>query len=635
MAVYEKPTISLQSRITVASAVVIVIFLFLGVRLWYLQIIHGEYFRERSENNRQKTVFIPAARGAITDRAGQVLARSRPAFQIELTSEETTDLEGTIALLSELVNKPAAELSENLRKGARARRRYEPNVVLRDIDRDTVARVSAARPYLPGVAITAVPARDYPYGDLAAHVLGYMREISQKQLRSPRFSSGYQSGDLVGQYGIESRFENYLQGKRGRQSVIVNVRGVRVRELPVYDSEIPGHTVTLTLDLDVQKAADEALGEQRGAVVAMSPNTGEIYALASSPKFNPEIFVGEVTPDQWHELNAGRDRPLNNRAVQGLYPPGSIFKVIMAVAGLAEGVISPKDTVFCPGYYTFGGRRYACHKQGGHGRVNLESALVASCDVYFYELGRQLGVDRIHEYSARFGLGSQTGVNLVYEPEGLVPSTEWKRKYFQGTEQARWFPGETLSVAIGQGAIQVTPLQMAVAFSALVNGGKVLRPQLVSSIVSPNGSFRDEDFGPEVLATVDVPESVLHTITKDLAGVVSSIHGTAHRAALPKELNISVAGKTGTAQVVALSNLTKDHYLNHHAWFVGFAPADKPEIVVATLIENGGHGGAVAAPVTEQVMEAYFRKKLGLQEKSTTPRDESGRAADGEAQHAD
>jgi penicillin-binding protein 2 len=336
--------------------------------------------------------------------------------------------------------------------------------------------------------------------------------------------------------------------------------------------------------------------------------------MSSSPRFDPNIFSGEISTEVWKDLVSGPGKKLTNRGVQGAYPPGSVFKAIMGAAGLSEGVITPQDRVTCVGGYRFGSRTYHCHKRTGHGPMNLYDSLVQSCDIFYYQLGQRLGVDGIYEYATRFGLGRKSGLELVHENPGLIPSTRWKAKAFAGTEQARWWPGETLSVSIGQGATLATPLQMANAVAALVNGGKVYRPHLVRKVLKPNGSVihGEDDFKPKVISELKIDDKALREIQNGLFGVVNNPRGTGRRALLPKEWNISVAGKTGTSQVVALTKKTTHKHLEHHAWFVGYAPAENPEIVVAALIENGGGGGLVAAPVVQQVLHAFFEPRFPI-----------------------
>ena len=606
MSVYEKISINLPPRVQIARIICFGIFFVILLRLWYLQILRGDYFREQSENNRIRTVYVPPQRGLIVDRNGKVLVKNRPSFDIDFISEDSPDPITTIQTLAQITAQDPDLLLSRLGE-QRKRRRFEPKLLLRDVSRDVVAKISARHYELPGVLVTVNPARQYVYGDLAAHVLGYLREISKSQLESPGYSSYYRSGDFVGQFGIESKWERYLQGSRGMQQVIVNAAGTRIGELH-FEPEHPGNTVALTLDFDAQRAADEGLKDARGAIVAMDPRTGKILAMASSPRFDPNLFTGELDSAAWADLVTGREKKMSNRAAQGGYPPGSVFKIFMAVAALAEGVVTPQYQVFCPGYFTFGSRTFRCHKKSGHGWVNLHSALVQSCDVYFYTVGNLLGIDRIHDYATRFGLGKATGLELVQEHPGVIPSTEWKRRYFKRLEDQKWYPGETLSVSIGQGAVVTTPLQIARALSAVVNSGKVMKPYLVREIRSADGQMRDQDFEPEVDATVDVDPWILKAVRSGLAGVVNEPTGTGHAAQLEPGFEIKVGGKTGTAQVVSLGAGQGDNH-NDHAWFAGFAPLENPEIVVVALIENGGHGGAAAAPRVRKVMEAYFNSE--------------------------
>ncbi|NDC36550.1 MAG: penicillin-binding protein 2 [Proteobacteria bacterium] len=460
---------------------------------------------------------------------------------------------------------------------------------------------------LPGVIINVDPARDYMYQELAAHTLGYVREISPQQMEQPSFS-GYRFGDTVGQYGLELGWERFLQGQRGIQYVIVDAMGNRIGESS-FQQEKPGNNLTLTIDLNVQLVADRALEKKKGAIIALDPKTGEVLALSSAPRFDPNLFAGEIPADVWRRLSSGEDKPLSDRAIQGAYPPGSVFKILMSIAALAEGVINPEERINCPGFYSFGGRNYRCHKKTGHGSVNLFEAIVQSCDVYYYTVGNRLGVDRIHEYSTRFGLGEPTGVGLAHEVAGLIPSTAWRRASSTNPERQKWYPGETLSVAIGQGAVTTTPIQIARALAAVVNGGKVLTPFLVRQVAASDGRIIEQHLTSSTERTVDIPSSILDTVRNSMVGVVHDPRGTGHYAKLRPELGLKVGGKTGTAQVVALELSTKSEDFNDHAWFAGYAPADDPQIVVVALVENGGHGGAAAAPLVRQVLEAYFESK--------------------------
>jgi len=603
MATTERSGLNLATRVNIALGVIAGIFLLIALRLYYLQILKGEHYRVRSENNRIRTVFVPPPRGIIYDRKERILVRNRPAFNVEFVTEDAIDQRKTLEKLGELLQVDPEILRQRLSTNTR-RRRFQPKVLLKDVPRDIVAKVAAHRYLLPGVVTNVDPARDYIYGDLGAHVIGYIREITQQQLDNPAFS-GYRFGDLVGQYGLEAKWEHYLQGQRGIQYVIVDAMGNRIGESS-FQEEKPGNNLVLTIDLDVQKAADKALADKRGSIIVLDVRTGEVLALASAPRFNPNMFAGEMTATQWRELLDSPQRPLSDRAIQGAYPPGSVFKIFMAIAALSEGVINPEERVFCPGFHSFGGRNYRCHKRAGHGSVNLFDSMAQSCDVYYYTIGNRLGVDRIHEYSTRFGLGELTKLGLPHESAGLIPSTAWRRASSTNPERQRWYPGETLSVAIGQGAVTTTPIQIARAVAASVNGGKVLTPYLIRKVTAADGRIIEEHNGPIESRDVGISQSILNRVRDTMVGVVNAPSGTGQKAKLRSDLPFKVGGKTGTAQVISLDHNSKREEFGDHAWFAGYAPADSPEVVAVALIENGGSGGSAAAPVVRSVLEAYF-----------------------------
>ncbi len=605
MSTFDKPVINIQPRINLALILVGAVFFFLIVRLGYLQLLQADFFRSQSENNRLRTVFVPAPRGMIYDRNGNVVAKNRPSFNVDLVSEDSPHPEETLRHLAKILGEDTEKIVNKI-SNQKKRRRFEPKLILKDVSRDVVARVTAHRHELPGIVINVNPARNYVYGEAAGHLLGYIREITKDQIEKSVYA-GYMQGDVIGQYGIEAKWERFLQGKRGVQAVIVNARGNRIGE-SYFEPEVAGNNLYLTVDLRLQNAAFEALRGKKGAIVAMAVNSGEILAMLSEPAFDPNIFTSEVSTEQWRDLISGPEKRMNNRVAQGAYPPGSTFKIFTAIAAMAEGVISKNERIFCPGFLQFGSRTFRCHKSAGHGNVNLYDAIVQSCDVYFYTMGQRLGVDRIHDYSTRYGLGIETGLDLVEESPGLIPSTEWKKRYFRDAENQKWYPGETLSVAIGQGAVTVTPLQLARSIAAVINGGKVLRPYLIRKIESNDGRISDENFGPAVVGRIDIEPQIIEAVKQGMYGVVNDPQGTGQRSKL--DINktgreIKVAGKTGTAQVVSLGAGKGEHH-EDHAWFFGYAPAEKPEILVVALVENGGHGGVAAAPPVKQVMEAYF-----------------------------
>jgi penicillin-binding protein 2 len=601
MVSYERPAIDVSFRIWTSLGVCLSCLLVLVLRLWYLQIVNGEYFRDRSENNRLRIVYLPSPRGLILDRNGEVLVKNRPSFNVDLVLEDCPDKEQTLTNLAAITGEDFQKLKERLTTKTR-RRRFEPKLLLRDISRDMVAKITAQRYKLPGVVISVVPTRDYLYGDLAAHVIGYIREISSEQLKHADYA-GYRMGDMIGQYGIEYKLESSLRGEPGLQHVIVNAMGNKIGE-DFFKPEIPGHDVTLTIDRKLQQAADNALAGKKGAVVALDVRTGEVLAMASSPRFSPALFASEMTREAWSDLQDPKSNKLSNRALQGTYPPGSVFKIFVAAAALAESVITPHDRIFCGGAMMMGSRAFRCHKHSGHGSVNLFEAIVQSCDVYFYTVGQRLGVDRIHKYAHDiFGFGSPTGIDLGEENKGLIPSEKWKAEYFRKPEDKKWYPGETLPVSIGQGAVTVTPLQVAVGLASVVNGGTLLEPRIKRSVVANDGRpLLSEDGAKARGKALDDP-AILEQLRKAMVGVVVDKRGTGHRAALPETSGIVVGGKTGTSQVASRDAAVQEE---DHAWFAGYAPADKPEIVVVALYENGGHGGVAAAPIVREVLSTYF-----------------------------
>jgi penicillin-binding protein 2 len=588
-----------DGRLRFAGVSICLVLALLLLRIWYLQGIKGDYFRDLSENNRTRTVRTIAPRGNIYDREKKILVQNRPAFNVSLMLEDTPDVTKTLEELSATTGRDVEVLKEML-KGVRRRSPFQPQVVMADVSRPELETVKVSNHRLPGVMIDVAPTRAYPHKDVAAHVLGYVREVSRPQLaKLKKKSDQYRKGDIVGQSGIEKTWEQELQGIAGYRRVEVDAKGKRRGELGIVDDS-PGHDLYLTLDYDLQVAAQRALDGQNGSVVAIDPRNGEILALASAPSFDANILAGRTSPEDWKQLRDNPDHPLTNRSIAENYAPGSIFKLIMGLAGLSEKVIHPGTELDCPGYYYFAGRRYRCHKRSGHGKVNMKDAIKMSCDSYFYQLGRKLGIGIIHKYSSMFGLGKRTGIDLPGERSGIAPSNEWKLKYLG----ERWYPGETLSVSIGQGFLTVTPLQMAVSVAALVNGGTLFEPFLVKDVVdrTEGNVYQHQPKGKEL----PLNKKLLKKIMLYAESVVAEKKGTGGKAAIE---GIRVGGKTGTAQVVALGKETLKKKFNDHAWFVSFAPVEEPTIVMAIIVENGGHGGAAAAPISKEVMSVYFRKK--------------------------
>lgn len=617
------------TRLAFLAVVMFAVFgVFLG-RLFQLQIAQGEELRRLSERNSIRTVRLDAPRGELLDREHRVIATTRPAFQLEVIPSELRRPEKTFAALGSLLERDPKELA--LRVGQpHGRARFQPVGLDPDLTYEQLARVETHRHALPGVVTEARPRREYPDRDLAAHVVGTIGEIRADQLEKPGFEA-YQQGDVIGQSGIESVAEAWLRGTAGGRNVIVNVAGREVERLDEVEP-VPGHAAVLSLDLDLQREAvaafqtpladskappaaapsptyEPGVTEKLGALVALDPRNGEVLALVSRPSYDPGAFAGGgVDPKIWRELMRGEWKPLQDRAISGQFPPGSTYKAFVAAAALQEGVLTTQTRVFCPGSYWFGGRSFGCWKKEGHGSVDLHTALVRSCDVYFYEAGRRLGVDRIAHFARMFGLGGLSGIDLAEEKPGLIPTAAWKMRRFGD----RWHPGETISISIGQGYDLVTPLQLAVSYGAIATG-RAMQPHLLKSVERPDGSVVFEA-APKVLSEVQVKPEYLDAVRDGLRGVVMEPGGTGGRARIP---GITVAGKTGTAQVIrleAFKNVPEEKIpvkYRDHAWFVAWAPVEAPEIVVAVLAEHGGHGGAAAAPIAQRVMARYFEKTRG------------------------
>ncbi len=595
-----------QVRRIVLTAALLVALAFAALvgRLWQLQLLQGEYFRTQSENNRIRLVDVPPRRGLIFDCKGRLLADNRPAFTLAVVPEDVGDWNKLSARLENLVGITPREIAR-ARRAARGQPPFKPIRLRSHLDRHQLALLETFRYELPGVKVLVEYRRAYLAPQETAHVIGYLGEINQRELaRAPK--SLYRMGDYVGRYGLEASRERVLHGRRGARQVEVDALG---RELNLIKEQepVPGYDLTLSIDLKLQRAAAEALKGQVGAVAALDPRNGQVLCLYSSPSFDANSFITGMTGAQWKALSHDLLHPLKNRAISGMYPPGSTYKIVTAAAGLQEGVITPSTTFFCSGQIPFGRRSYKCwaFKKGGHGQVALHKALRESCDVYFYRVGLRLGVDRLARYARAFGLGRPTGVPLPHEAGGLVPDSKWKKRRFGEP----WQEGETLSVAIGQGFNLVTPLQLARMVAVVANGGRLVTPTLVKSVSRPDGSPPVPE-PPGMVSKVPVDPKYLELIRQGLVAVVNEPGGTARRVRLP---GITVAGKTGTAQVVG-SKVWKSYgkaknvpwKYRDHALFVAFAPAQKPTIALAVVIEHGGHGGSAAGPVAKKILEAYF-----------------------------
>ncbi len=585
-------------RRTFARTALIVLCLFglLFLRLWFLQLLQGDEMQQRSEHNRIRLLDLPPWRGMILDRTGQVLVANRPSYELVVVLEDVGDIPRLAGRLAQLLPLDPRQLATQLQNGKKAG--LHQVRVRTDLAWDEMARVETFQPELPGVLIQVQPKREYRLKGLACHTLGYLGEINDVQIKSPKFAD-YKVGDYLGKCGVELAWENYLRGRRGYRRIEVDAYGRELGQLAsVFPT--PGANVYLTLDSRLQQEAEACLEGRAGAIVVLDPKNGNILALASSPTFSQEAFERGLTNQEWQKLNQDKTHPLENRAARGQYPPGSTFKIVMAVAGLEENVITPGTLIHCSGALPVGNHVFHCWLKGGHGPVNLHRALVESCDVYFYEVGRLLGIERIAKWSKRFGLGDPTGSDLDKEMPGLVASTAWK----QDRVHRAWHEGDTMSVAIGQGYNLTTPLQMARVVAAIANGGIVYKTHLVAKVENPAGEILYQA-KPEVQSRLEASPATLETVRQALVGAVSETKGTGKTARLP---NIQVAGKTGTAQVVALDpddpKKKRTGRTQDHAWFVAYAPAGDPRLAVTVLVEHGGHGGEDAAPLARRVIAA-------------------------------
>jgi penicillin-binding protein 2 len=579
---------SVQSRLSVVQYGLVVAFSLLASCFWYLQVLRARHFRELAENNRRRVVPIAAPRGILLDRNGHMLVENRPSFNVVLSPEHSDRLDQTIARLSRVLGTGEARIRERL---ARRETPFRSIVVKSDVSLAEVAAIEARRLEMPEASVEVVPLRSYPLASAAAHSLGRVGEVTDSQLRLTDYQD-LAPGDLVGQAGLESQYNRSLMGKDGYRKLVVNSRGA---EVAVTERQAPvdGPSLTLTLDGDLQTAMERAFGGRSGSAVALDPETGEILAMTSTPGYDPNIFSTGVDPAVWARLSTDPETPLMNRVIQGQYAPGSLFKVVMALAALEEGVITPKTTFYCPGYLSIYGTVFRCHRASGHGVVNVVTALQHSCNVFFYEVGVRLEIERIAKYAKMMGLGATTGVDLPHESAGLIPSPEWKERVLK----SKWYAGETVSVAIGQGQVTVTPLQMA-RLAAFVATGRLPQPHLVKAI----GGVALSTPEPE---TLHIKPETLAIVREGMRRVVNEA-GTGWRAQLP---GFAVCGKTGSAQVVSHAVLAR-HAGNEavlpHGWFMGFAPEDHPRIAVAVLVEHGGSGGEAAAPVARAILARFF-----------------------------
>jgi penicillin-binding protein 2 len=593
---------SLTLRLSVLQYLIAIAFAGLAVGFWIFQIAQHDKFEVMATDNHLRRLPLPAPRGVILDRDGKVLVENQNTFSIVLVREQIRDIAGTLRVLAAATGADEAQLRDTVNR----RRRdpsYRPIVLIENATREQVIAVWARRWELPGIFYEEVPSRRYPASDLAAHLFGYVGEVTEAQLQRPDFE-GVESGTVVGQAGVELAYNRLLMGQEGNKTVVVNSVGREIREVGKQDPA-EGRRLQLTLDGDVQKAVEDAFDAAgfNGAAVVLDPNNGEVLGFTSRPAYDPNAFAVGIDRATWNALNTDELKPLQNRAIQGRYSPGSTFKMAVALAGLEEGIITPDFKVHCSGGADFYGRFFKCWKKGGHGAIDLRHAIEQSCDVYFYTVGNKLGVDRIHKWATLLGLGVKSNIDLPNELAGLVPSTEWKRERMH----EKWYAGETISVAIGQGQVSVTPVSMAVYMATLANGGTRVTPHFLKAVDEGSG-WRPVP-PPPPQSRIDVTPEKLQAIRDGLWMAVNAA-GTGGSARVPGH---DVCGKTGSAQVIsnqgrAAARGNKD--LRDNGWFVFFAPRDHPQIAGVVFLEHGIHGGN-AARMAHHILDTFFAKQDG------------------------
>src|SRR5580700_8089943 len=586
-----------EVRLTAAQYVILGMFLILAYGLWKLQVMESGYYASAAEKNRIRNVPVLAPRGKILDREGRTIVDNYPSFTALLMRDSSRDLAGDADLIAQGLHLDANEVRARIRRSAYMPQ-YQPIFLKEDITPDELQFIEAHRNELPELDTIMAHRRLYPRNGFMAHLIGYVGEVSEDMLNQPQFEL-YNAGDVVGISGVERQYNTMLMGTNGSRQALVDSHGREVGRLGETDA-VPGKQLRLTVDIDLQIAAEQALAGKNGAIVAMDPRTGEILAMVSGPTFDPNDFAVHVSRDQWNKLVTDPDKPLLNKAIQAQLAPGSTFKIIMSVAGWQEGIAQTLH-VNCTGGAEFYGRRFGCWVKGGHGSVELEKAIYQSCDVFFYTLAEKLGIDRIAKYATMLGLGQKTGIDLPNEVSGVMPSEEWKiRNYKQ-----KWFAGETISVGIGQGAVAITPVQLLRAISAISMGGRMVVPHVINPTDMPQGYVEAQHYTE--VKNVAIDPNGWNLITDAMSRVLLP-EGTAPSAHV---VGIDIAGKTGSAQIVSLATRARfknSEELAQNGWFVGFTPRRNPDIVVCVLFQGGEHG-RLAARLATQVIKAYVDKQ--------------------------
>jgi penicillin-binding protein 2 len=624
MRVYRDDQKFLQFRINAVLWGIVALFVFLAGSFWFVQGVQAEKYRGLSEANALREIEIPAKRGLIMDRHGKILADNQAAYDLQIDRVVMKPLvkadEGHRARLDEFLarifNVTPAEVKARWDKQSAGVPTSRPFVLFEDLTMAQVAALQAQSIAFPEINVVPVQRRNYPYGVMAAHVLGFIGEVNDKELKQ---NETFRQGDLIGKRGVELMYDAYLRGVDGAEYWEYDADGRRLSEyVPARKIPVPGDNIYLTVDFELQRRAEQYFAENEmvGAAIALDPRNGEVLAMVSSPAYNPNVYSKRFTPDVWKTITSNPFKIELNRAIQGMYSPGSVFKVVMAIAGLSDGVVGPGTVFGCGGSGVFRGRRFRCWKREGHGSVDVERAMKVSCDMYFYNTGDRLGVNKINHYAHKLTFGEISHIDLDGERAGLVPSTKWRAENPVRTSRGadpKWYPAETISVSIGQGPLIVTPLQVANMTAAVANGGKVFQPHVVRFVdrVQKDGKYKRFRVPSRVLHEIDIAPAALKSVRDGLWQVVNEDGGTGGSARIP---GLDISGKTGTVQVIAQHGWVKAESLpfkyRDHAWFASFAPLNNPQMVVVVFVEHGGHGGSDAAPLAKMLYEARFRDKV-------------------------
>lgn len=579
----------LVRRVRLLSGLAVGVLLLIGITFWSVQVVHGDYYRSLAENNRLRKLPVRAPRGLIYDIEGRLMVENVPSYDLLIDRSRALDIDDSVRFASEILDRPVEELRQAL-EAARNAPPFKPALVAADLTLAQVGRFEAKSLEHPEFEVDVRHLRLYRHGPRTSHILGYLGEVSPEEIEAAE--GAYQPGELVGKKGVEKTYDLHLRGDDGERVAVVDSRG-RVLEEYRRERAEPGLPLTLSLDLELQQEAARLMEDKVGAVVAMDPRSGEIRALYSAPSYNSNLLARGVTQAQWREIIEAPHNPLQNRSTQNTYSPGSVFKAVMGAAALDSGVVDQNTRFFCGGATVIYGHRFRCWKREGHGSVDLNGAIKGSCDIYFYNVGKMLGIDRIARYSRMFGLGSKTGIELEGEKAGLVPDPSWSLE----VRKHPWYPGETISVSIGQGPLLTTPLQIASLFAMIANDGRAVVPHLKA------GETMEAEAG------LDLPDGALEPVRRGLWAVVNAPGGTAGRSRLASD-EIEMAGKTGTVQVVAQATWkmgdSLPFELRDHAWFASFAPTENAELVVVVFVEHGGSGSGTAAPIAKAIHEKYF-----------------------------